>query len=93
MMEDYGLTQYRLAKELGIQQIRLSQVLKGKRAISADTAMRLGRFFGTSTAMWMTLQQNYDIEVAERENGEAIERVVRPFARRSRNPSSSAAKK
>jgi addiction module HigA family antidote len=66
-MDDFGITQYRLAKELGIQHTRISQILKGQRAITADTAMRLGRFFGTSSEMWMNLQQNYDLELAMRE--------------------------
>jgi addiction module HigA family antidote len=82
-MEDAGLTQYRLAKELGIQQTRISQILTGRRAITADTAIRLGRFFGTTAEMWLNLQKNYDLELAERERGDEITRTITPLSRDS----------
>lgn len=80
-MEDYGLTQYRLAKELGIQQTRIMQIIKGRRSISADTAIRLGRFFGTSADMWLNLQSHYDLELAERTLGDEILKNVTPITR------------
>lgn len=83
IMEDAGLTQYRLAKELGIQQTRISQILAGRRALTADTAIRLGRFFGTTAEMWLNLQKNYDLELAEREKGDEIARTVTPLSRDS----------
>lgn len=83
IMEDAGLTQYRLAKELGVQQTRISQVLTGRRAITADTAIRLGRFFGTTAEMWLNLQKNYDLELAERQNGDEITRTITPLTRDS----------
>lgn len=83
IMEDAGLTQYRLAKELGVQQTRISQILTGRRAITADTAIRLGRFFGTTAEMWLNLQKNYDLELAEREKGDEITRAITPLSRDS----------
>mgnify|MGYP001824436762 FL=1 len=85
VMEDAGLTQYRLAKELGVQQTRISQILAGQRAITADTAIRLGRFFGTTADMWLNLQKNYDLELAEREKGDEITRTITPLSRGSKS--------
>lgn len=82
-MEDFGITQYRLAKELRIQQTRISQILKGQRAITADTALRLGRFFGTSSKLWLNLQQNYDLERAERDKGDEIAQTITPISENS----------
>jgi len=76
-MKPLGLSQYRLAKDLGVTPIRISQIVRGKRGISADTAMRLGRYFGTSAKVWMGLQMSYNLEVAEREKGEQIKKEVR----------------
>jgi antitoxin HigA-1 len=65
-MKPLGLTQYRLAQDLGVTPIRISQIVHGERSISVDTAMRLARYFGTSAAVWLRLQVRYDLEVAER---------------------------
>ena len=56
------LSAYRLSKELGIPQTRLSEIIKGNRRITADTALRLSHFFGTSAKFWLGLQDDYDIE-------------------------------
>jgi antitoxin HigA-1 len=56
------ITAYRLAKETGIPQTRISQIIKGKRSITADTAMRLSKFFGTTPQFWLGLQNDYDLE-------------------------------
>jgi addiction module HigA family antidote len=88
IMEDAGLTQYRLAKELGVQQTRISRILSGRRAITADTAIRLGRLFGTTAEMWLNLQKNYDLELAEREKGDEITQTITPLARDSEFPHS-----
>ena len=64
-MEPLGLTQYALAKALGVPALRISQIVRGQRAISADTALRLGRFFGTSAQFWLTLQTRCDLDLAE----------------------------
>jgi addiction module HigA family antidote len=57
------LTQYRLAKELSVPPRRINEIVHGKRAITADTALRLARFFGTSERFWLNLQTGYDLEV------------------------------
>ncbi len=64
-MEPMSLTSYRLAKELGVPLPRIYDIVKGKRAISADTALRLGAFFGLPAQFWMTLQKQYDLRTAE----------------------------
>ncbi len=74
------LTRYRLAKETGVPQRRIDEVCSGKRAVSADTALRLGRFFGLEAQFWMNLQARYDLEVAERGSRKRIEREVRPLS-------------
>lgn len=61
-LEPLGITAYRLAKDLRIPQTRISQILKGKRRITADTALRLSRYFGTSALFWLGLQNDYDLE-------------------------------
>jgi antitoxin HigA-1 len=76
-MKPLGLTQYRLAQDLGVTPIRISQIVNGERSISVDTAMRLARYFGTSAAVWLRLQVRYDLEVAERELGKRINREVK----------------
>lgn len=76
-MKPLGLTQYRLANDIGVSPIRISQIIHGQRAITVDTAMRLARYFGTSAAVWMRLQVRYDLEVAEAELGERIQREVK----------------
>ncbi len=63
-MEPLGITAYRLAKELHVSAPRMNDVVRGKRAISADTALRLGKFFGTSAQMWLNLQNDYDLRLA-----------------------------
>ena len=75
-MKPLGLSQYRLAKDLGVTPIRISQIVHGQRAITIDTALRLARYFGTSAAVWLRLQVRYDLEVAERELRERIDREV-----------------
>lgn len=76
LREDYlsplGLTAYALAKALHVPQTRLGDILAGKRAVTADTALRLARYFGTTPSLWVNLQAAYDLRVAEREHGAAI---------------------
>jgi addiction module HigA family antidote len=60
-LKPMGVTQYRLAKEIGVPQRRISEVVSGKRAITADTGLRLSRFFGTSDGFWVGLQTDYDV--------------------------------
>ncbi len=67
LLEDFlrplGLTQYRLAKSLSVPPRRINEIVLGKRAITADTALRLARFFGTSDRFWLNLQTAYDLDV------------------------------
>ena len=76
-MKPLGLTQYRLAHDIGVTPIRISQIVNGERSITVDTAMRLARYFGTSAAVWLRLQVRYDLEVAERDLSERINREVK----------------
>jgi len=76
-MKPLGLTQYRLAHDLGVTPMRISQIVNGRRAITVDTAMRLARYFGTSAAVWLRLQVRYDLEVAETELSARINREVK----------------
>ena len=74
-----GITRYRLAKSIGVPQRRIDEICAGKRSITADTALRLARFFGTDAQSWMNLQAQYDLESAEMELGEQIEQDVKPL--------------
>ena len=75
-MKPLGLSQYRVAKDIGVSPIRISQIVHGKRAITADTAMRLARYFGTSAEVWVRMQARYDLEVAQDAYGAQIEQEV-----------------
>lgn len=61
-LQPYGISAYRLAKDIEIPQTRISEILKGNRRITADTALRLSRYFGNSAKFWLGLQDDYDIE-------------------------------
>lgn len=76
-MKPLGLSQYRVAKDVGVSPIRISQIIHGKRAITADTAIRLSYYFGTSAEVWLRLQARYDLEVAQGRIGERIKQEVR----------------
>src|SRR6185503_13882158 len=82
-MQPLGLTQYRLARDLRVTPIRISQIVNGKRSISVDTALRLARYFGTSAVVWLRLQVRYDLEVAEQGLGKRINREVKVRSQRS----------
>ena len=81
LLEDFikplGITQYRLAHDIGVTPIRISQIVRGERSITVDTAMRLARYFGTSAEVWLRLQVQYDLESAETTLGPRIQREVR----------------
>ena len=76
-MKPLGLSQYRLAHDIGVTPIRISQIVNGQRSITVDTAMRLARYFGTSAAVWLRLQVQYDLEIAEGELSDRIKREVK----------------
>src|SRR3954463_8478497 len=73
-----SLSANRLALDLGVPSGRITDILNGRRSITADTAVRLGRYFGNSAQFWVDLQSQYDIAVIEREHGAEITRRVRP---------------
>jgi addiction module HigA family antidote len=81
--EDYlaplGMSVNRLAKALGIGTARLNEIVRGERGITADTALRLARYFGTSAEFWLNLQSLYDLRVAEKKVRAKIERQVKPM--------------
>jgi len=79
-LEPLGLTAYALAKALGVDPPRIYKIVSGERGISADTALRLARFFGTSAQYWLNLQNRYDLQIAEEEAGISIIQEVTPFA-------------
>lgn len=83
LLEDFmtplGLSQYQLARDINVSPIRISQIIRGKRAVTVDTAMRLACYFGTSASVWLRLQVRYDLEVAEKELSERIRREVKVF--------------
>ncbi len=68
----------RLARDLRVPVTRISEIVNGRRSVSADTALRLARFFGNSPEFWMNLQSAYDLEVAQRASAERIKRDVHP---------------
>lgn len=82
-LEPLGISAHRLAMELHVPATRISDVVNGRRSITADTAIRLARYFNTSPQFWMNLQNEYDLEVAQDESGGEVERDVHPLAMRS----------
>jgi addiction module HigA family antidote len=75
-LKPLGLTQYRLAKDTSVPARRINEIVKGDRAISADTALRLARYFGTSDLFWLNLQAKYDLEVEKDRLGARLESEV-----------------
>ena len=75
-----GISQYRLAKNISGPQRRISEIVHGNRAITADTALRLGRFFGMEAQFWLNLQSRYDLLKAEDELAKRLDKEVRPHA-------------
>ena len=74
-LEPMGISVYRVSKETGLSQTRLSQVIKGKRRMSAETAVKLGKFFDMEPEFWMNLQSMYDIEEARKQYKKDIESI------------------
>jgi addiction module HigA family antidote len=79
-LTELNLSQYALAKALHVDVRRINLILHGKRAITADTSMRLGRFFGQDDGFWLRLQEQYDLETARTRSGEQIMYEVVPYA-------------
>lgn len=79
-MDALGLSARALAQALGVAPNRITGILNGERALTADTALRLARYFGTTPEFWLNLQIAYDLRLAQREKGEEIARHVHPRA-------------
>jgi len=75
-LEPLGVSQYRLAKDIAVPPRRINEVVHGKRSITADTALRLARYFGTSERFWLNLQTRYDLEVARERLGDRLLQVA-----------------
>lgn len=83
-LKPLGISQNRLARDLRVPPARINDIVHARRAITADTAMRLGRYFRTTAELWLGLQQHYDMELARRELGAEIERSIQPLKPASR---------
>jgi len=79
VLQELGLSQYRLAQDIGVPAMRVRHVVRGQRPLTAELALRLGRYFHQSPRYWMNLQSRYDMDLAEDALGERVEREVRPF--------------
>jgi addiction module HigA family antidote len=75
-LKPMGISQYRLAKVIGVPAMRISEICAGKRTVTADTALRLARAFGTTAGFWLGLQADYDTEEAERVAGDSLKRII-----------------
>jgi antitoxin HigA-1 len=84
LLEEYlkpmGISQYRLAKDLNVDPRRINEIIHGQRSITADTALRLARYFGTSERFWINLQSRYDLELQKMELGDRLEKEVKTLA-------------
>ena len=79
-LEPLGLSAYALAKAIGVPRNRITGIVRGERAITADTALRLGRFFAMSPEFWLGLQMDYDLEITRASIGDRLEQEVTPRA-------------
>ena len=77
-LKPLGLSQNRLALDIGVHPRRVNEIVLGKRSVTADTALRLARFFGNSPQFWLGLQMEYDLDLAEASLGRRLDREVRP---------------
>jgi len=75
-LKPMGITQYRLAKSIGVPQRRIGEIVAGRRSITADIALRLALFFGTDDQSWMNLQTHYDLAIAEQQLAERLAKEV-----------------
>jgi addiction module HigA family antidote len=79
-LEPMGLSQYRLAKDIHVPPRRINEIVHGTRGVSADTALRLARYLGTSERFWLNLQAQFDLDVESDRIGDRIEREIVPHA-------------
>jgi addiction module HigA family antidote len=89
LLEDFlkplGISQYRLAKEMNVYPRKINEIVHGDRSVTADTAIRLSRYFGTSAELWMNLQALYDLEKARDEIEEQVAKEISPLAQENLN--------
>jgi addiction module HigA family antidote len=78
-MKPLGLSQNRLARDIDVPVGRISEIVRGRRAITADTALRLGKYFGVSPELWLNLQMDFDLRVAKLKIWPKVERRIRPL--------------
>ena len=79
-LEPLGVSQYRLAKDISVPPRRINEIVKGARSITANTALRLARYFGTSERFWLNLQSHYDLEVERDRLGKSLQSEVQTLA-------------
>ena len=79
-LDELGMSGNALAKALGVPPNRITEILRGQRGITADTALRLSRYFGTTAEFWLNLQSAYDLRLARQQSGREIEETVSPRA-------------
>jgi addiction module HigA family antidote len=80
-MEPLGLSAYKLAKELGVTAPTVNEIVRRRRAVTAEMALRLSRYFGTTAQLWQNLQSQYDLEIACQKIGRKVESGIQPLAR------------
>jgi addiction module HigA family antidote len=85
-IEELGISAAELARQLQVPTNRVTEILKGRRSITGDTALRLGHFFGTSPEFWMNLQKLYDLRLAESKSGETIKELPTLSKMRDKRP-------
>ena len=78
-LDELGISQYKLAKDINVPRHRINEIVLGKRSITADTALRLGRYFGISPQFWINLQAHYDLEVVTDRLGSRLESEVKIY--------------
>lgn len=76
-LKPMAITEYRLAKDIGVPPRRINEIVKGQRGITADTALRLGRYFGMAPEFWLNLQSHYDLERDQERLGDRLEKEVK----------------
>ena len=79
-LKPFKISQYKLAKDINVSPKRINEITHGKRAITADTALRLGKYFNTSTQFWINLQTHYDLEKQSEELSDVLKYEIKPLA-------------
>jgi addiction module HigA family antidote len=79
LLEELELSQYRLAQDIGVTAMRVSHIVRGQRPITAELALRLGRYFNQSPRFWLNLQSRYDMDITEDQFGKLVTQEVQPY--------------